>query len=190
MCHRSHIAYRCRLPDGGTSAWKPTLVFKACWCDGRSSRIEVKSHRSRIVPRFSRQSVESRPRCACTPSRSYARAGPPRHQAGQHPDRRRRQAVPGRFRPGAPGRRLRPGAGFAGTPAYTSPEQARGEGHRVDGRSRYLQPGRRPLRALDRPAAVPGRFASRRCWIRSPRSIRARPGRSTTRSPGSSSESA
>ncbi len=27
------------------------------------------------------------------------------------------------------------GAGFAGTPAYTSPEQARGEGHRVDGRS-------------------------------------------------------
>ena len=72
------------------------------------------------------------------------------------------------------------GAGFAGTPAYMSPEQARGEGHRVDGRSRHLQPGRGLLRTADRAASLSGPIRRRNCWSRSRRSRPARPGRWTT----------
>ncbi len=53
------------------------------------------------------------------------------------------------------------GPRYAGTPAYMSPEQARGEGHRVDGRSRHFQPGGRALRAAGRQAAVPGEDEAR-----------------------------
>ena len=46
-----------------------------------------------------------------------------------------------------------------GTPAYMSPEQARGEGAPGRRPRRRLQPGGRPLRAADRRAAVPRQHA-------------------------------
>ena len=44
-----------------------------------------------------------------------------------------------------------------GTPAYMSPEQARGEGHKADRRTRRVCHGRDPVRVAHRRAAVPGR---------------------------------
>ena len=62
------------------------------------------------------------------------RPAAPRHQAAEHHPGRRRRAAAGRLRPGGPGRE-RGSPGVSGSPPYMAPEQARGQGERVDART-------------------------------------------------------
>ena len=88
------------------------------------------------TPRFSRVGGTGGDGRRSPALRPYPRAGPPGHQARQHPDRCRRASP---LWPTSVWRLededFGKGARLAGTPSYMSPEQARGEGHRVDGRS-------------------------------------------------------
>ncbi len=116
----------------------------------------------------------------------YPRPGPPRHQARQHPDRRlASKPCVADF-----GLALKDEDYGKGGPARRHArlhEPRAGPGRGAPGRRpfRHLQPGRRLLRAADRPQAVPGRHARRGDGSDRHRPSRGRPARSTTRSPGS-----
>ena len=79
------------------------------------------------------------------------------------------QAVRGRLRAGAEGRGLRQGSPARRDARLHEPRAGPGRGAPGRWPLGHLQPGRRLLRAADRPAAVPGRLATPRSWTRSPR---------------------
>ena len=112
------------------------------------------------------------------PSQRGPRAGhrPPRPEAGQRPARRGRHTQDHRLRPGqAARRRRRPDAQRRdhGHAQLHGPRAGRGAVRARRPGRRRLRAGGDPLRAADRPAAVPRR---RRSWTRSTRCRNARAG--------------